>query len=143
MENNSVFPKYSRNISIQPGFDPKKSNFQFRSATANLIIFNSAVTLPISLTARHFWYENQIFSFLKLIINIINNDKYNKLIKFKDVLDDGNAEEATLSSLIPPIQSHTVLIYSYENYKFKIKDSYGEKYEIPIDRPDFIQVFEK
>ena len=48
---------------------------------------------------------------------------------------------ATLSNLFDD-ESHTVLIYAYENYKFKVKDSYGEKYEIPIDRPDSIQVSE-
>ena len=61
----------------------------------------------------------------------------NKII-FKDVLNDGNAVVATLSNL-----SHTVLIYAFENYKFKVKDSHGKKYEIPIDRPDSIQVCEK
>ena len=33
------------------------------------------------------------------------------------------------------------MIYGYENEKFKIKDSHGKKYEIPIDRPDFHQVY--
>ena len=48
---------------------------------------------------------------------------------------------ATLSNLFND-ESHTVLIYAFENYKFKVKDSYGKKYEIPIDRPDSIQVCE-
>ena len=61
---------------------------------------------------------------------------------FQDVLNDGNAVVATLSNLFDN-ESHTVLIYSFENYKFKVKDSYGKKYEIPIDRPDSIQVCEK
>ena len=46
---------------------------------------------------------------------------------------------ATLSNLFDA-ESHTVLIYAFEYYKFKVKDSHGEKYEIPIDRPDSIQV---
>ena len=48
---------------------------------------------------------------------------------------------ATLSNLYDD-ESHAVLIYAFENYKFKVKDPYGKKYEIPIDRPDLIQVFE-
>ena len=61
---------------------------------------------------------------------------------FKDALNDGNVVVATLSNLSND-EAHTVLIYSFENYKFKVKDSYGKKYEIPIDRPDSIQVCEK
>ena len=61
-------------------------------------------------------------------------------MKFQDALDDGNVVVATLSKLCDA-KSHTVLIYSFDNYKFKVKDSHGEKYEIPIDRPDSIQVF--
>ena len=57
------------------------------------------------------------------------------------MLNDGNAVVATLSNLFND-ESHTVLIYAYENYKFKVKDSHGKKYEIPIDRPDSIQVEE-
>ena len=55
---------------------------------------------------------------------------------FKDALDDGNVVVATLSNLF----DDECLIYAFENYKFKVKDSYGQKYEIPIDRPDSIQV---
>ena len=60
-------------------------------------------------------------------------------IIFKDALDGGNVVVATLSNL-SDAKSHTVLIYNFENYKFKVKDSYGNTYEIPIDRPDSIQV---
>ena len=60
---------------------------------------------------------------------------------FKDALNDGNVVVATLSNLSND-EAHTVLIYSFENYKYKVKDSYGKKYEIPIDRPDSIQVCE-
>ena len=67
---------------------------------------------------------------------------FSLLKNFKDALKNGNVVVATLSNLFDD-ESHTVLIYNFENYKFKVKDSYGEKYEIPIDRPDFIQVFEK
>ena len=63
-------------------------------------------------------------------------------MKFKDVVDDGNVVVATVSNLFDD-ESHTVLIYSFENYKFQVKDSYGKKFEIPIDRPDSIQVCEK
>ena len=35
------------------------------------------------------------------------------------------------------------MIYAYENGKFKVKDSQGLKYTIPINRPDFFQVFPK
>ena len=61
---------------------------------------------------------------------------------FQNVLNDGNAVVATLLNLFDD-ESHTVLIYSYENYKFKVKDSHGDIYEIPVDRPDSFQVFEK
>ena len=40
----------------------------------------------------------------------------------------------------PENDSHAVLIYSLDNDKFKVKDSYGRKYEIPINRPDCLQV---
>ena len=36
--------------------------------------------------------------------------------------------------------AHAVMIYGCENEKFKVKDSHGKNYEIPIDRPDFYQV---
>ena len=43
----------------------------------------------------------------------------------------------------PDNDAHAVLIYSLDNDKFKVKDSLGVKYEIPIDRPDSIQVYQK
>ena len=43
----------------------------------------------------------------------------------------------------PGNAAHAVLIYSRDNDKFKVKDSYGKKYEIPINRPDSIQVDQK
>ena len=43
----------------------------------------------------------------------------------------------------PDNDHHTVLIYSLNNDKFKVMDSHGVKYEIPINRPDFIQVYRK
>ena len=43
----------------------------------------------------------------------------------------------------PDNASHAVLIYSLDNDKFKVKDSQGVKYEIPINRPDSIQVYHK
>ena len=42
--------------------------------------------------------------------------------------------------LTPDNDSHAVLIYSLDNDKFKVKDSYGRKYEIPINHPDCLQV---
>ena len=60
-------------------------------------------------------------------------------ISFQDALSDGNAIVATLSSL-SGYGHHTVMIYAFENECFKVKDSYGIKYEIPVDRPDFNQV---
>ena len=69
----------------------------------------------------------------------MNSYKIFHLFDFKDVLNDGNVVVTTLSNLFDD-ESHTVLIYSFENYKFKVKDSHGQKYDIPIDRPDFIQV---
>ena len=60
---------------------------------------------------------------------------------FQDALKDGNVVVTTLSNLFDD-ESHAVLIYAFEYYKFKVKDSHGEKYEIPIDRPDSIQVIE-
>ena len=35
------------------------------------------------------------------------------------------------------------MIYAYANGEFKVKDSHGIKYTIPINRPDFFQVFSK
>ena len=32
------------------------------------------------------------------------------------------------------------MIYAIENGNFKIKDSHGLKYDIPLNRPDFFQV---
>ena len=43
----------------------------------------------------------------------------------------------------PDNAAHAVLIYSLDNDKFKVNDSYGKKYEIPINRPDSIQVDQK
>ena len=43
----------------------------------------------------------------------------------------------------PDNAAHAVLIYSRDNDKFKVKDSYGLKYEIPINRPDSVQVYQK
>ena len=43
----------------------------------------------------------------------------------------------------PDNAAHAVLIYSLDNDKFKIKDSQGVKYEIPINRPDSVQVYQK
>ena len=80
--------------------------------------------------AEHFWYEH-------LSLNV-----FIAKILFKDALKDGNVVVTTLSNLFDD-ECHTVLIYSIENYKFKVKDSYGNKYEIPIDRPDSIQVCRK
>ena len=74
-------------------------------------------------------------------MNICHNISLRNKIILKDVLNDGDAVMATLSNLFND-ESHTVLIYAFENYKFKVKDSYGEKYQIPIDRPDSIQVSE-
>ena len=35
---------------------------------------------------------------------------------------------------------HAVLIYSRDKDNFKVKDSHGGKYTIPINRPDYQQV---
>ena len=43
----------------------------------------------------------------------------------------------------PDNAAHAVLIYSLDNDNFKVKDSLGKKYEIPINRPDSIQVDQK
>ena len=43
----------------------------------------------------------------------------------------------------PDNAAHAVLIYSRENDKFKVKDSRGVEYEIPINRPDSVQVYLK
>ena len=43
----------------------------------------------------------------------------------------------------PDNAAHAVLIYSLDNDKFKVKDSLGVKYEIPINRPDSVQVYQK
>ena len=57
----------------------------------------------------------------------------------KDALSAGNAIVATLLSLSGRA-AHAVMIYGCANEEFKIKDSYGKKYKIPIDRPDYYQV---
>ena len=50
-------------------------------------------------------------------------------------------ENVILAALIGPHgMNHAVFIYGYENEKFKVKDSYGRKYEIPVNRPDSQQV---
>ena len=43
----------------------------------------------------------------------------------------------------PDNAAHAVLIYSLDNDKFKVKDSRGVEYKIPINRPDSIQVDQK
>ena len=43
----------------------------------------------------------------------------------------------------PDNAAHAVLIYALDNDKFKVKDSLGVEYEIPINRPDSIQVDQK
>ena len=43
----------------------------------------------------------------------------------------------------PGNAAHAVLIYSMDNGKFKVKDSQGVNYEIPINRPDSVQVDQK
>lgn len=62
-------------------------------------------------------------------------------IDFQDALSDGNAIVATLCSLSDKA-FHTIMIYAFDDKKkvFKVKDSYGIKYQIPIERPDFYQV---
>ena len=57
----------------------------------------------------------------------------------KDALNDGHAIVANLGDIFSG-DGHCVMIYAVENQNFKIKDSHGVKYEIPIDRPDFQQV---
>ena len=43
----------------------------------------------------------------------------------------------------PHASAHAVLIYALDNDNFKVKDSLGLKYEIPINRPDSVQVNQK
>ena len=44
----------------------------------------------------------------------------------------------------PDNAAHAVLINALDNDKFKVKDSnQGQEYEIPIDRPDIWQVYQK
>ena len=57
----------------------------------------------------------------------------------KDALTAGHAIVATLGN-ISTGDGHSVMIYAFENGNYKIKDSHGVKYEIPLDRPDFFQV---
>ena len=61
-------------------------------------------------------------------IKISGTDWYRLRTKFKIMPTPDNA-------------AHAVLIYSLDNDKFKVKDSHGVKYEIPIDRPDSVQVY--
>ena len=53
----------------------------------------------------------------------------------KDVLSAGNAIVAMLLSHSNHF-AHAVMIYNYDDINFKIKDSHGEKYEIPIEHPE-------
>ena len=55
-------------------------------------------------------------------------------------MNDGHAVVANLGDIFTG-DGHCVLIYAVEKQNFKIKDSHGVKYKIPIDRPDFYQVF--
>ena len=69
----------------------------------------------------------------------INFKIYRFLKQLQDALNDGNAIVAILSSIAND-ETHAVLIYSMDNENFKVKDSYGEKYKIPMTRPDSLQV---
>ena len=60
--------------------------------------------------------------------NFFGTDGYRLRTKFQFMSTPDNA-------------AHAVLIYSRDNDKFKVKDSYGKKYEIPINRPDSVQVY--
>ena len=57
----------------------------------------------------------------------------------KDALSAGHAIVANLGN-ISTGDGHCVMLYAFKNGNFKIKDSHGVKYEIPLDRPDFFQV---
>ena len=57
----------------------------------------------------------------------------------QDALSAGNAIVATLVSPSGR-DGHAVMIYGCNDEIFKIKDSHGNKYEIPINRPDYHQV---
>ena len=65
-----------------------------------------------------------------LLDKFFGTDRYRVPTKFKFMPTPDNA-------------AHAVLIYSLDNDKFKVKDSYGVKYVIPINRPDSIQVYQK
>ena len=54
-------------------------------------------------------------------------------------MNDGHVIVANLGDIYSG-NGHCVIIYGVENQNFKIKDSHGVKYEIPVDRPDFLQV---
>ena len=64
------------------------------------------------------------------------------ILFFQDALNDGHAIVATLGDIFSG-DGHCVLIYAAEGSNFKIKDSHGYKYDIPINRPDFLQVNKK
>ena len=57
----------------------------------------------------------------------------------KDALNDENAIVAKLGD-INSNDGHCVMIYDADNKSFKVKDSNGNLYSIPIKRPDFFQV---
>ena len=63
------------------------------------------------------------------------------IFSFQHAIDNGHAIVANLGN-ISTGDVHCVMIYAFEKRRksFKIKDSHGFDYEIPLERPDFFQV---
>ena len=88
--------------------------------------------LNISCEFSYDYYDQHLISTICYILYVL----------LKDALKDGHAIVAGLGNIFKTELGHCVMIYAVDDQKtrFKIKDSHGVKYEIPIDRPDFFQV---
>ena len=57
----------------------------------------------------------------------------------QETVTAGNAVVALRWNPSNPV-AHAVMIYAFENGNFKIKDSHGEEYQIPINDPEIYPI---
>ena len=113
------------------GFDPDSAKITLEKVDLPISIGNELIYNAMNWTYHP---HNKTFLVRK------RNSYFNHLkIKLQDALHAGNVIVTVLSNLHDNA-AHAVLIYSLDNDKFKVKDSYGRKYEIPMNRPDSLQV---
>ena len=123
--------KFFPNALQQFGFDLDSAELTLEKVDLPISIGNEQIYNAMGWTYQP---HNKTFKVIKKL--------YVKHLKIKsqEALDAGDAIVAVLSNLHNNA-AHAVLIYSLDNDKFKVKDSQGVKYEIPIDRPDSVQVY--